>query len=253
MRRPFVAGNWKMHKTLAESRELMKGIRQGRDPDLDVTVAVCPPAQLLMPMCKEINGTPIKLGAQNCHYQSQGAFTGELSPRMLIDAGCTYVIIGHSERRQLFGETNALLARKVPAAISAGLEVIYCVGETLEQRQAEKTEQVLTSQMEEVLTAGIDLAKLTLAYEPVWAIGTGQTATPDQAQSAHRFIRGWLAERFSPDRAQAVVIQYGGSVKPGNAAELMACPDVDGALVGGACLVADDFLAIIRAAGKAQA
>jgi triosephosphate isomerase len=199
-------------------------------------------------MCREIEGTAIKLGAQNVHFEPQGAYTGEVSAPMLVDAGCNYVIIGHSERRQHFGEPNDLLAKKVRAAMSAGLKVIYCVGETLEQREAGQTQDVAAQQLEQVIGSDLDPAKLTVAYEPVWAIGTGRTATPGQAQEVHAFIRGWLGRTFGGGVADGLIIQYGGSVKPGNAAELMACPDVDGALVGGACLVAEDFAAIIRAA-----
>ncbi len=248
MRRPFVAGNWKMHKTLAEARELMAGLRAGSDADWKVTVAVCPPYQLLFPMGREIDKTPIKLGAQNVHCQPQGAFTGEVSPAMLIDCKCDYVIIGHSERRQQFGETEELLARKIRAAMEAGLDVIYCVGELLEHREAGDTEKVVAKQLDGALASDVDASRLTIAYEPVWAIGTGKTASPAQAQEVHAFIRGRLAEIFDQATAEAIIIQYGGSVKPNNAKELLSCPDVDGALVGGACLVADDFLAIIRAA-----
>jgi triosephosphate isomerase len=251
MRTPFVAGNWKMHKTLGEGRDLIHGLREQLPSPVNVTVAVCPPSTLLHALGEELEGTPIKLGAQNCHYEPQGAFTGEISPGMLRDAGCTYVIIGHSERRQHFGETNEFLARKVPAAIEAGLEVIYCVGETLGQREAGQTRDVVRQQLDEVITGNLDPAKLTIAYEPVWAIGTGRTATPDQAQEVHAFIRERIGSIFDRSAADSMVIQYGGSVKPGNAAALMTCPDVDGALVGGACLVADDFAAIIRAAAEA--
>ncbi len=253
MRTPFVAGNWKMHKKIGEARDLVRGLRQQLHPEVHVTIAVFPPSYLLLPMCREIDGTAIKLGAQNVHFEPQGAFTGEVSPPMLIDAGCTYVLIGHSERRQHFGETNNLLAKKVRAAMEAGLEVIYCVGETLEQREAGQTRGVITQQLDQVVGGDLDTGKLTLAYEPVWAIGTGRTATPDQAQEVHAFIRDWLGRVFGPGVADELVIQYGGSVKPGNAADLMSCPDVDGALVGGACLVAEDFAAIIRAAAGSAA
>jgi triosephosphate isomerase len=252
MRTPFVAGNWKMHKTLGEARDLVGELRKQLHPEVKVTVAICPPFYLLLPMCREIDGTAIRLGAQNVYCEPQGAFTGEISPRMLVDAGCSYVIIGHSERRQHFGETNDLLARKVRAAMEAGLKVIYCVGETLEQREAGQTEDVVTEQLDRVVGSDLDSAKLTIAYEPVWAIGTGRTATPEQAQEVHAFIRTWLGRAFGQGVADQLIIQYGGSVKPANAGELMACPDVDGALVGGACLVAEDFAAIIRAAAGAS-
>jgi triosephosphate isomerase len=252
MRKPFVAGNWKMHKTLAEARDLMHGLRERLHPEVRVTIAVCPPFHLLMSMAGEIDGTAIRLGAQNCYCEPAGAFTGELAPQMLIDAGCIYVIIGHSERRQHFGETNELLARKVRAAMDAGLQVIYCVGETLEQREADQTRSVVTQQLEEVVASDLDTASLTVAYEPVWAIGTGRTASPEQAQEVHALIRGWTRQKFGQAVADSLLIQYGGSVKPGNAKALIGCPDVDGALVGGACLVADDFAAIIRAAAEAK-
>ena len=254
MRTPFVAGNWKMHKTLGEARALMGGLKELWQPAWDsVTVAVCTPATLLFPMGKEIDGTTIRLGGQNVYCQPQGAFTGELSPQMLRDAGCTYAIVGHSERRQHFGETNALLARKVTAAMEGGLEVIYCIGETLEQRESGAMPEVLTRQLEQVVSPVVDASKLTLAYEPIWAIGTGRTASPEQAQEAHAFIRGKLASIYDQATADGMILQYGGSVKPGNAAALLACPDVDGALVGGACLVAEDFAAIIAAAAAGMA
>ena len=253
MRTPFVAGNWKMHKTLGEACELVGGLREQLSPQPPVTVAICPPFTLLLRMGKELDGTSIRLGAQNCHYEKQGAFTGDISPQMLVDVGCTYVIIGHSERRQVFGEPSELLAKKVPAAIDAGLEVIYCVGETLEQREAGQTQDVVGQQLDQVLSKSLDPSKLTIAYEPVWAIGTGRTATPDQAQEVHAFVRARIGSIFDRGAADAMAIQYGGSVKPSNAAALMSCPDVDGALVGGACLVADDFVAIIRAAAEAMA
>ena len=253
MRTPFVAGNWKMHKTLGEARELVRGIRQQLKPDLKVNVAVCPPFTLLHAIGQEIEGTPIRLGAQNVNWEAQGAFTGDISAAMLRDAGCTYVIIGHSERRHVFGETNQTLAKKVPAALAAGLEVIYCVGETLEEHEAGRTQAVVARQLDEVITSGLEASKLTIAYEPVWAIGTGKTARPEQAQWVHVFVRGKLAGIFNESVAASMVIQYGGSVKPSNARDLMSCPDVDGALVGGACLVAEDFAAIIAAAGEASA
>ena len=253
MRTPFVAGNWKMHKTLGEARELIRGIRERLGAELKVNVAVCPPFTLLRPISEEIDGTPIRLGAQNAHWEAQGAFTGDISPQMLRDAGCTYVIVGHSERRHVFGETNEMLARKVPAALAAGLEVIYCVGETLEEREAGRTQAVVAEQLDQVITGDLDASKLTIAYEPVWAIGTGKTARPEQAQWMHVFVRGQLASTFNESVAASMVIQYGGSVKPNNARDLMSCPDVDGALVGGACLVAEDFVAIIRAAAEASA
>lgn len=250
MRRPFVAGNWKMHNDLAGARELMKSLRDSLASYDAVDVAVFPPCTLLYPMGREIDGTSIMLGAQNCHFEPKGAFTGEISPPMLAAAGCRYVIIGHSERRQHFAETEALLHKKILAAQQAGLHVIYCVGETLSQREGGRTEAVVEVQIREVLDGQVETSLLTIAYEPVWAIGTGRTATPDQAQSVHAFIRAKLEGMYGDSVAQNLRILYGGSVKPGNAGSLFACPDVDGGLVGGACLVAQDFAAIISEAQK---
>ncbi|HNO77087.1 MAG TPA: triose-phosphate isomerase [Phycisphaerae bacterium] len=247
-RKPFVAGNWKMHNDLGAARELMGGLRGNLPKPLNVDVAVCTPFTLLYPMGKEIDGTDIKLGAQNCHFEPKGAFTGEISAQMLAAAGCTYVIIGHSERRHVFGETGDMLRKKVVAAQECGLHVIYCIGELLEEREANRTEQVVESQLQEALSPDLRTDLLTLAYEPVWAIGTGKTATPDQAQAVHAFVRAKLSGFFGQETAQQLRIQYGGSVKPGNAKTLFECPDVDGGLVGGACLVAEDFVAIISAA-----
>lgn len=252
MRRPFVAGNWKMNNTLTEARALMRELRDQLSPQAAVDVAVFTPYTLLYPMGREIDGTAIVLGAQNCHFEPSGAFTGEVSPRMIKQACCTYVLVGHSERRQHFGENGEILKLKLEAALQAGLDVIYCIGETLEQREQGQTEAVLDRQMAEVLHDGLDAGRLTLAYEPVWAIGTGVTATTEQAQASHEFVRSKLASIFGASGAAEMRIQYGGSVKPGNAAELMACPDVDGALVGGASLVAGDFVAIIAAAAAAS-
>ena len=252
MRRPFVAGNWKMNNTLSEARALMGELREQLSPQAAVDVAVFTPSTLLYPMGREIDGTAIALGAQNCHFEPSGAFTGEVSPRMIKEAGCTYVLVGHSERRQHFGEGGEILKLKLEAALRAGLDVIYCIGETHEQRQRGETEAVLDRQMAEVLHGELDAGRLTMAYEPVWAIGTGVTATSEQAQASHQFVRSKLASIFGPSGAAQMRIQYGGSVKPGNAAELMACPDVDGALVGGASLVAGDFVAIIAAAAAAS-
>jgi len=251
---PLIAGNWKMYKTLAEARELVQGIRNGLQACFGqgrraVEVVVCPPVQLLFPMAKAVAGTNIRLGAQNVHEERQGAFTGEVSVPMLKETGCTHVIIGHSERRQLFGETGPRLAKKVRAAVAGGLEAIYCVGETLEQREAGKTLAVVESQLREVVRPDVPAERLILAYEPVWAIGTGKTATPDQAREVHGQLRGIIGSIYGP-KAGAIRILYGGSVKPQNAADLLVQPDIDGALVGGACLSADDFLAIIAAAAS---
>ena len=250
MRKPLIAGNWKMHKTLAEARELVNGIRDGLRDDVNVDVLICPPFQLLAPMAKAVEGSRIMLGAQNAHEASHGAFTGEVSVPMLADAGCTHVIIGHSERRHIFGETGSLLAKKVRAVIGGGLEVVYCIGETLEQREAGRTQAVVEKQITEVIGRDIAPDRLIVAYEPVWAIGTGRNATPEQAQEVHALVRSKLAEVYDRTAADSIRILYGGSVKPNNAEGLLAQSDVDGALVGGACLVAADFLAIIAAAGS---
>jgi triosephosphate isomerase len=248
MRTPLIAGNWKMHKTLAEARELVTGIRAGIDGIRGVDILICPPVQLLFPMAKAVADSPIMLGAQNAHEEPHGAFTGEISVPMLKDAGCTHVIIGHSERRHVFGEGGARLAKKVRAVVGGGLTVIYCVGETLDEREAGRTHSVVEQQLRDAIDTDIPSNRLIIAYEPVWAIGTGKTATPQQAQDVHAFIRAKLAETYGQSTAEEIRLLYGGSVKPSNAAELAAQPDVDGALVGGACLVAGDFVGIITAA-----
>ena len=253
MRTPLVAGNWKMHKTLGEAKALISGIRDGVGDVAGVDVLLCPPAQLLFPAANEIAGTSMLLGAQNVHEAASGAFTGEISVAMIQDAGATFIIVGHSERRHVFGETADRLEKKVYAVTEAGLTAVYCVGETLDDREAGRTEQVVSQQISEVVGTDIPPERLVIAYEPVWAIGTGKTATPDQAQEVHAQIRAQLATIYGPKTADAMRILYGGSVKPGNAAELMGQADIDGALVGGACLVAADFLAIISAAASVAA
>ncbi|UCC31824.1 MAG: triose-phosphate isomerase [Phycisphaerales bacterium] len=249
MRTPLIAGNWKMHKTLAEARELVGGIREGIKGIGGVEVVICPPFHHLFAMAKAIDDSPVMLGAQNAHYEAQGAFTGEVSVPMLKDAGCTHVILGHSERRQYFAEDGPLLAKKVRAAVAGGLNAIFCVGETLQEREADRTRRIVERHISDVIKADVPAERLIIAYEPVWAIGTGRTATPDQAQEVHAFVRAMLASTYGQPTAEAVRILYGGSVKPGNAADLLAQPDIDGALVGGACLVPADFAAIIKAAG----
>jgi triosephosphate isomerase len=250
MRQKFIAGNWKMFMTAASARELAAGVVKGLGKDVGVRVAVCPPFPYLAAVAEVLRGSPILLGAQNLYPEKEGAFTGEVSPTMLLDAGCKYVILGHSERRHVLGESDEFINRKVRAAQQAGLDVIFCVGETLQERQANHTEQVLDRQMSAGLAALTPLAMghVVVAYEPVWAIGTGQHATPAQAQDAHQFLRGKTASLFGAAVAQHLTIQYGGSVKPENAAVLLGEPDVDGALIGGASLKADRFLAIIAAA-----
>ncbi len=248
MRKLYVAGNWKMNLNLAEAKALVEGLKQGLPAGANVDVAVCPPFYMLPTLAADLKGSKIGLGAQNCHYEAKGAFTGEISPQMLLDAGCDTVIIGHSERRQYFGEAGDFLKNKVVAALKAGLKVIYCVGETLAEREAGQTEAVVAKHLREVCGPDVSLDNVTIAYEPVWAIGTGKTATPGQAQEVHAFCRKEIAKIYNPTVAANVRIQYGGSVKPDNAKELMGQPDVDGALVGGASLKAADFLGIIEGA-----
>jgi len=251
MRTKTIAGNWKMNKDVPQSKELINSLKQAIGGDLKgVKVIICPPFTSLEAAHELIQGTPIELGAQNMYHEDEGAFTGEVSPRMLKSVGCTYVILGHSERRQYFHESDAFINKKAMKAIASGLIPIICVGETLEQRETNVTAQVVSAQVRGVL-AGIpadQVEKLILAYEPVWAIGTGRNATPQQAEEVHALIRGLLAELYSKSTAEKVIIQYGGSVKPENAADLLWQPNVDGALVGGACLKADSFSGIIKAA-----
>ena len=248
MRKKFIAGNWKMFTDSITGELLASGVVKGLAGDDRVTVAVCPPFPFLSRVGQAVRGTPVALGGQNCYPAKEGAFTGEVSPAMLVDVGCTYVIVGHSERRHGLGETDAFINRKVHAALAVGLQVILCLGETHDERQTNRTEAVLQTQLSGSL-AGLDAAKLAnvvLAYEPVWAIGTGVVATPEQAQQAHAFIRGRIAAQFGEETASRLPIQYGGSAKPENVLSLLHQPDVDGALVGGASLKADDFAAIVR-------
>jgi len=249
--RPVViAGNWKMNKDLDGSRSLIEGIKSKVNFPLGNTkIVICPPFTSLALAHQLLSGTPIALGAQNMYEQDDGAFTGEISGVMLKSVGCTYVIVGHSERRQYFRETDAFINRKARKALAVGLTPIICVGETLDERERGVTEQIVSTQVKGVLAnfSGPDMARSIIAYEPVWAIGTGKTATPAQAQEVHRLIRTIVRDAFGPDAAAALVIQYGGSVKPDNAGELLSQADIDGALVGGACLNAESFLAIVRA------
>jgi triosephosphate isomerase len=250
MRKPFVAGNWKMNTTSSEAETLIQGLKSFVSDINNVDIAVCPPFVYLHKAVYLTNDSNIQVGAQNCYFESQGAFTGEIAPEMLKDVGCDFVILGHSERRHILGETDPMINQKVIKALDAGLEVVLCVGELLEEREAGKTECVVETQLAGGLkdVTAQAMSEITIAYEPVWAIGTGKTATPDQAQEVHAFIRTWLRSNYSPEVADHVRIQYGGSVKPENAKELMNQPDIDGALVGGASLKADSFSAIIRAA-----
>ena len=249
MRRKFVCGNWKMHKTAGEAVQLIRELRQKLE-GAAAQVAVAPPFTALSAAKQALQGSAIQLFGQNCHHEKQGAFTGEVSAPMLKDAGCDGVILGHSERRQYFAETDEWIAKKLRAALAEGLHPIVCVGETLQEREGGKTSEVVSRQVRGAL-GGLDGAALklvTLAYEPVWAIGTGRTATTAQAQEVHARIRELLRELGGAAVAGAVRIQYGGSVKPDNARDLLSQPDVDGALVGGASLKSADFSAIVTAA-----
>ena len=253
MRRMYVAGNWKMNLSLADATALLDGIAGKMPKDAAIDVGVFPSFAFLAPLADKANAAGILFGGQNCYDEPKGAFTGEVSISMLKDVGCNSVIIGHSERRHVFGETGAMLKKKVVAALAGGLKVIYCIGETLAEREAGRTEAVLHEQIHDVLGADVSLDNVVIAYEPVWAIGTGVTASPDQAQEAHAFTRKEIASLYNDQVAEALRIQYGGSVKPDNAKELMSQPDVDGALVGGASLKVDDFVGIIEGALAAQA
>lgn len=248
MRKKLVAGNWKMNGSLAENAALLAAIK----PALaGIEAAVCVPFPYLAQAQAALAGSSIAWGAQNLSEQAKGAYTGEVSASMLLDFGCRYVIVGHSERRSLYGESDELVAKKYMVAQAAGLTPILCVGESLDERESGVTEQVVARQLDAVIAAAgvTSLAKAVVAYEPVWAIGTGKTASPEQAQAVHAFIRGKIAA-LDAAVADGLVIQYGGSVKASNAAELMAQPDIDGGLIGGASLVADEFVAICRAAAK---
>jgi triosephosphate isomerase len=250
VRRPLIAGNWKMHKSLDEARELVRGIAKGLPKDAAADVLVAPPFTALAVAVEAARGSAVAVGAQNAHFEAKGAFTGEVSPAMLVDAGCSHVILGHSERRQLFGETDTGVARKAVAALSHGLVPIVCVGETLDEREAGQTTAVVERQIERALRelSPDQVAGSVIAYEPVWAIGTGRAATPEQAQQVHADIRRRVAGSHGEAVAGALRILYGGSVKPDNAKVLLGQADIDGALVGGACLEAASFLAIIAAA-----
>ena len=246
MRKKIVAGNWKMNTLPAEGVELAKAIAAGRDQVCEcVHFIVCPPFTHLLPVHDALRGSGIVLGAQDCAAEAKGAYTGEVSAAMIAATGCRYVILGHSERRQNYGETAATLNRKMAQAYAEGLAPIYCVGENLEEREAGRHLEVVRTQIEEVVyrLTPEQFASLVIAYEPVWAIGTGKTATAEQAQEIHHYIREVLAARFGA-AAEECSILYGGSCKPSNAAELFSRPDVDGGLIGGAALKADDFLAI---------
>ena len=247
MRTPLVAGNWKMHGSRASNQALLEALLAGMAGLTRVECAVCVPFPYMHEVGEQLRGTAVAWGAQNVSEHARGAYTGEVSAPMLAELGCRHVIVGHSERRQLYGESDSQVAAKFAAALAARLTPILCVGETLAERDAGRTEQVVARQLDEVLTTtGIEaFSKAVVAYEPVWAIGTGRTATPEQAQAVHAFIRKRIF--------QGTRIVYGGSVKPDNAAAIFAMPDVDGGLIGGASLVASDFLAILRAAAGKNA
>ena len=247
MRKAVIAGNWKMHKTSVEARLLARAVKAGSVDVSNCEIVMAPPFTALAAVSDEIKGSPIFLAAQNVYWEQKGAFTGEISIPMLQDLGCGMAIVGHSERRQFFGETDATVNRRVRAVLGSGLQPIICIGESLAERESGKHHSVVAQQ----LAGGLDgltrqsLLRIILAYEPVWAIGTGRTASPEMAQEMHRLIRDWLSGKFG-EEAQEVRILYGGSVKPENIDALMQQPDIDGALVGGACLEAESFLRIIH-------
>lgn len=249
-RTPLIAGNWKLNKTRAEAKALARAIRDDAPTGVDLMVA--PVATSLVEVCAELAGSRILVAAQNTHFENSGAFTGEISPELILDCGANLCLVGHSERRNLFGEDSELIGKKAAALQAVELTPVICVGEKLEEREAGKTGEVVIEQLDAALR---DLSNAVpanepfiIAYEPVWAIGTGKTASPSDAQPVHAAIRARIAERFDAETAEGTRILYGGSVKPGNAAELLAQPDIDGALVGGASLKADSFLAIAQAA-----
>lgn len=252
MRRPIIAGNWKMNKTAAEAVELAQGLERELKNTTAVDIVLCPPFTSLTAAFSIIKGTNIKLGAQNVYWEENGAYTGEISCSMLKDTGCEYVIIGHSERRIYLGETNEMVNKKTQAVLRHQLTPIVCIGEKLEEREKGRTFAVISDHIENGLKniPEEEAKKIIIAYEPIWAIGTGKTATPAQAQEAHQFIRGLLKKLFTAPTANLIRIQYGGSVKPENIAELLAQPDIDGALVGGSSLSAASFTAIVKGGSK---
>lgn len=249
MRKKVIAGNWKMYNDLSESQNLISKLTSGLSgKKYNCEIIICPPFTSLSEASSLIKDTPVKLGAQNMYFQESGAYTGEISAKMLKGVGCEYVILGHSERRTIFKETDDLINKKIKSALKAGLKPIFCIGETLEEREGGREKEVLKTQ----LSGGLnevsleEMKQIIIAYEPVWAIGTGKTATPGQAEEMHEYIRNYIREDFTPETAENLIIQYGGSVKPDNAADLLSQNDIDGALVGGACLKADSFIGIIE-------
>ena len=251
MRKKVIAGNWKMYNDIAESQNLISKLTSALSGEnLNCDVIICPPYTSLSEANSLIKNTVIKLGAQNMYFEESGAFTGEISAPMLKSVGCEYVILGHSERRTIFGETDQLINKKIKKALQSNLNPIFCIGETLQERESGVTKEVVKRQVTEGLRdiSIHDLGRIIIAYEPVWAIGTGKTATPAQAEEVHAFIRDLISELYNKEDADNLIIQYGGSVKPENAAELLSQRDIDGALVGGACLKAESFISILKSA-----
>jgi len=250
MRKKVIAGNWKMNNNLSESQNLITKLISGLSIEkINCDVIICPPFTSLSEAGSLIKNTVIKLGAQNMYFEENGAFTGEVSASMLKSAGCEYVILGHSERRTIFGENDQMINKKIKKVLSSDLKPIFCVGETLQEREGNVTKDVIKRQVTEGLKdiSANDMDRIIIAYEPIWAIGTGRTATPEQAEEVHAFIRNMVSKLYSKSVAESLVIQYGGSVKPENAKELLSQKDIDGSLVGGACLKADSFISIIKA------
>ena len=250
MRKKVIAGNWKMNKDINESQELISGIISGLGNDDKCDVIVCPPFTSLHEVHSLIKNIRVKLGAQNMYFEDDGAYTGEISASMLKSVGCEFVILGHSERRTIFGETDEMINKKIHKAIECGLKVIFCIGESLAQREEGITNDIVRDQVVKGLRniSSDNLKSIIIAYEPVWAIGTGKSATTQQAQDVHSFVRNLIKEIYSKEAADKIIIQYGGSLKPDNASALLSQKDIDGALVGGACLNADSFLSIIASA-----
>jgi triosephosphate isomerase len=248
MRTPIIAGNWKMHTELSGALELASDVRRLTEQVRSVEVALIPPFPFLDAVRKRLEGSRVKLGAQDCHQEEKGAYTGAISIGMLSSVGCHYVLAGHSERRTVFGDDDQTVNQKLRSILTGGLHPILCIGETAEERTSGQTEEVIQRQLVEGLfgVTGNEMANVVIAYEPVWAIGTGETATPGQAQDVHAFIRQLLERAYDLNVSQETRIQYGGSVKPDNVDELMGCPDIDGALVGGASLKADSFTRIVK-------
>jgi triosephosphate isomerase len=247
MRKHLIAGNWKMYKTPKQAKELAQELKTGLAAVKDVDIVICPPFTALPAVAEAIRGSNIGLGAQNMHYETKGAFTGEISPEFIIELGCKYVILGHSERRQYFNETDESINKKLVTALKMNLNSIFCIGEKLSERESGKTFDIIKNQLALGLMKIRDgVEKITIAYEPIWAIGTGKTATPEQAAEVHGFIRDWLKRNYNQTVAEEKRILYGGSVKPDNIDELMAKQDLDGALVGGASLEEQSFIRLVK-------